>query len=144
MLAGREIVELHANRGAFVARPTAEQARDVFDARREIEPGIVRRGGGARTADGPRPARASTSRPRKARTAHRDRRHAIRLSGHFHVLLAEIAGNRVLERMVGELVTRTSLIIGLFGAPGTDNCRSGEHDRILDAIAPATKRRARG
>ena len=71
------------------------------------------------------------------REAHglRDRRHAIRLSGHFHVLLADIAGNRVLERMVGELVTRTSLIIGLFGAPGTDNCRSGEHDRILEAIA---------
>ena len=33
-------------------------------------------------------------------------------------MLAEIAGNRVLERMVGELVTRTSLIIGMFGARG--------------------------
>ena len=41
-VAGREIVELHANRGAFVARPTAQEARDVFDARRTIEPGIVR------------------------------------------------------------------------------------------------------
>ena len=73
VLAGREIVELHANRGAFVARPTPEQARDVFDARRAIEPGIVRRAiaraserdlppleehlrGGGRRARAPRPA----------------------------------------------------------------------------------------
>src|SRR5690242_6313196 len=43
VLANREIVELHANRGAFVAQPTAKQARDVFDARRAIEPRIVHR-----------------------------------------------------------------------------------------------------
>ena len=65
---------------------------------------------------------------------HGDRRHAIRLSGHFHVLLAEIAGNRVLERIVAELITRTSLIIGMFGGAGTDNCRSDEHLRMLHAI----------
>jgi DNA-binding GntR family transcriptional regulator len=134
VLAGREIVELHANRGAFVARPTAQQARDIFDARREIEPGIVRRAAArAQPADLLR-LREHLEAEQSAH-GHRDRRHAIRLSGHFHVLLAEIAGNKVLERMVGELVTRTSLIIGLFGSPGTDNCRSGEHDRILDAIA---------
>jgi DNA-binding GntR family transcriptional regulator len=133
VLAGREIVELHANRGAFVARPTPEQARDVFDARRAIEPAIVSRAAArAQAADLGR-LRAHLDAEQDAH-GHRDRRHAIRLSGHFHVLLAELAGNRVLQRMVGELVTRTSLIIGLFGAPGTDNCRSGEHDRIIDAI----------
>ena len=133
VLAGREIVELHANRGAFVAKPTPEQARDVFDARRAIEPGIVR-------------AAAARSRAQDVRRleehleaeagshGHRDRRHAIRLSGHFHVLLAEIAGNRVLERIVAELITRTSLIIGMFGGAGTNNCRSDEHDRMLQAI----------
>lgn len=134
VLAGREIVELHANRGAFVARPTPEQARDVFDARRAIEPGIVARA--AARAQAPDLGRLREHlEAEQGAHGHRDRRHAIRLSGHFHVLLAELAGNRVLLRMVGELVTRTSLIIGLFGAPGTDNCRSGEHDRILDAIA---------
>jgi DNA-binding GntR family transcriptional regulator len=134
VLAGREIVELHANRGAFVARPTPEQARDIFDARREIEPGIVRRAAArARPADLLRLREHMQA--EQGAHGHRDRRHAIRLSGHFHVLLAEIAGNKVLARMVGELVTRSSLIIGLFGAAGTDNCRSGEHDRILEAIA---------
>jgi len=33
VLANREVVELKTNRGAFVAQPTAKQARDVFEAR---------------------------------------------------------------------------------------------------------------
>ena len=117
VLAGREIVELHANRGAFVARPTPEQARDIFDARRAIEPGIVRRAIARATERDLRRLEEHLQAETGA-SGHRDRRHAIRLSGHFHVILAEIAGNRVLERMVGELVTRTSLIIGMFGGPG--------------------------
>jgi DNA-binding GntR family transcriptional regulator len=133
VLAGREIIELHANRGAFVARPTPEQARDIFDARRALEPGIVRRAA-ARAQRGDLQRLREHLEAEQGAHGNRDRQHAIRLSGHFHVLLAGIAGNRVLERMVGELITRTSLIIGLFGAPGTDNCRSGEHSRILDAI----------
>ena len=31
LLASREVVELRANRGAYVASPTADQAREVFD-----------------------------------------------------------------------------------------------------------------
>lgn len=133
VLAGRDIVELHANRGAFVARPTAEQARDVFDARRAVEPGLVHRAI-ARSTDRDLVRLAEHLRAETDARGHRDRRHAIRLSGHFHVIIAEIAGNRVLERLVGELVTRTSLIIGMFGEPGTDNCHVDEHERILEAI----------
>ena len=62
------------------------------------------------------------------------RRDAIRLSGQFHVLLAEVAGNTVALRMVKELVTRTSLIIGIFGAPGISNCRDDEHEQIVAAF----------
>jgi DNA-binding GntR family transcriptional regulator len=133
VLAGRDIVELHANRGAFVAQPTAEQARDVFDARRAIEPGLVRRAI-ARSKDRDLERLAEHLRAETSARDRRDRRHAIRLSGQFHVILAEIAGNRILERVVGELVTRTSLIIGMFGEPGTDNCHTDEHERILEAI----------
>jgi DNA-binding GntR family transcriptional regulator len=133
VLAGRDIVELHANRGAFVAQPTAEQARDVFDARRAIEPGIVHRAI-AQSDERDLDRLAEHLRAETNARGHRDRRHAIRLSGHFHVILAEIAGNRILERVVGELVTRTSLIIGMFGEPGTDNCHVDEHERILEAI----------
>ena len=133
VLAGRDIVELHANRGAFVAQPTAKQARDVFDARRAIEPGILHRAI-ARSNGRDLERLAEHLRAETNARGHRDRRHSIRLSGHFHVILAEIAGNRILERVVGELVTRTSLIIGMFGEPGIDTCHVDEHERILEAM----------
>ncbi|MCB1429360.1 MAG: FCD domain-containing protein, partial [Nitratireductor sp.] len=42
--------------------------------------------------------------------------------------------NEVMERMVKELVTRTSLIIGMYGASGTKNCHDDEHGEILEAL----------
>ena len=68
--------------------------------------------------------------------AHRQgrRNEAIRLSGQFHVHLCQIAGNSVMLRMMKELVTRTSLIIGIYGAPGMVNCRDDDHASIADAI----------
>src|SRR5579883_1908781 len=41
VLAQRGIVALHPNRGAFVASPTPDEARDVFEARRKIERSVV-------------------------------------------------------------------------------------------------------
>ena len=41
VLAERGVVTLHPNRGAFVASPDADEARDVFEARRAIERSIV-------------------------------------------------------------------------------------------------------
>lgn len=38
-------------------------------------------------------------------------------------------------RMVKELVTRTSLLIEIYGAPGGTNCRDDEHSDIVDAFA---------
>jgi DNA-binding GntR family transcriptional regulator len=70
----------------------------------------------------------------EAAHVNRHRRDAIRLSGQFHVHLAQIAANSVMLRMVKELVTRTSLIIGLFGRTGVSNCRDEDHAEILEAF----------
>lgn len=133
LLASREVVALQPNRGAFVASPSAEQARDVFEARLMIEPNVARlatqRATDADLANLQRHLRLEHE-------AHHGnkRRDAIRLSGQFHVLLAEIADNAVTLRMVKELVTRTSLIIGIFGSPGVSNCRDEDHDEIFAAF----------
>ena len=42
-LAHEQVVDLYPQRGAYVARPTIEQALHVFEARRLIEPELVRR-----------------------------------------------------------------------------------------------------
>ena len=133
LLSSREVVELHANRGAFVASPTAEQAREVFEARKALEPTIGR-------LAVQRATEADIERlDRHLEAEHRahlagNRHEAIRLSGQFHTMLAQIAGNSVMQRMMKELVTRTSLIIGIFGAPGIRNCRDDEHEQIVQAF----------
>ena len=42
MLAYEGLVKIERNRGAFVSNPSPEEAQQVFDSRRLIEPGIVR------------------------------------------------------------------------------------------------------
>lgn len=141
LLASREVVELHSNRGAFVARPTPEQAREVFEARLAIEPNVTRLAvERATAADIDALDRHLISEAK----AHSDgnRRDAIRLSGQFHTLLAQIAGNGVMLRMVKELITRTSLIIGIFGAPGVSNCRDDDHADLVSAFRERDGERA--
>ncbi len=133
LLASREVVELHANRGAFVASPTPDQAREVFEARLALEPNITRLAVQRASEDDI----AELSRLLEMEyVAHKERhRHdAIRLSGQFHTMLAQIAGNAILIRTIKELVTRTSLIIGLFGAPGLTNCRDDDHAAIVGSF----------
>lgn len=133
LLSSREVVELLPNRGAFVASPTAEQARDVFETRLMIEPNVARLAAERATSDDLAMLEQHLLLEHEAHKANR-RRDAIKLSGQFHVLLAEIAGNAVALRMVKELVTRTSLIIGIFGSPGVSNCRDEDHDSIFGAF----------
>ncbi|MCB2141636.1 MAG: GntR family transcriptional regulator, partial [Rhodobacteraceae bacterium] len=133
LLSSREVVELQPNRGAFVASPSAEQAREVFETRLMIEPNVARLAAERATpADIDRLARHLDLEADALR--HNRRRDAIRLSGQFHVHLAEVAGNSVALRMVKELVTRTSLIIGIFGSGGASNCRDEDHGEILEAL----------
>ena len=127
------MVDLRANRGAFVASPTAEQAAEIFEARLILEPDIARLAVQRATdAD----LDMLTRHLEEEYEAHRQgrRNEAIRLSGQFHVHLCQIAGNSVMLRMMKELVTRTSLIIGIYGAPGMVNCRDDDHASIADAI----------
>ena len=132
-LAERGIVTLHPNRGAFVASPSPAEARDVYQARRAIERSIVTRAAQEITGEQIAALRAHIT-AETAAGATGDRREAIRLSGLFHMKLAQIAGNPVLTRFLEELVARTSLIIALFGAPRLSSCSRDEHSALLAAL----------
>ena len=133
LLASREVVELHSNRGAFVARPTAKQAREVFEARLAIEPNVARMAAKRANAEDIKTLARHLELESQAHDSG-NRRDAIRLSGQFHTMLAQIAGNGVMLRMIKELITRTSLIIGIYGAPGVTNCRDDDHAELIDAL----------
>ena len=90
-LANERVVELIPQRGAFVLKPTAEQACDVFEARRLIEPGILRRLIERHDGDTLVKLRKHLRKEADARRMN-DKRAVVRLSGEFHLLLANLAG----------------------------------------------------
>jgi DNA-binding GntR family transcriptional regulator len=127
------IVTLHPNRGAFVAEPSIAEAQAVFAARRLMEPqlagSLVGRLGSAELQR----LRRHVAAEEAARGA-RDRHEAIKLSGEFHVLLAELSGNSVLTDIVRGLVARSSLIIALYQRAGTVDCAPDEHGELVEAL----------
>jgi DNA-binding GntR family transcriptional regulator len=140
-LAHEQIVELYPQRGAYVAKPTIEQARDVFEARRLIEPAVLRR-----LIDTVTPEKVARLRQHQELEAdarrRADKRAVIRLSGEFHTLAAELAGNSALARSMRELCMLTCLTIFLYDAPTSASCRDDEHRLIVDAVAKRDRPRA--
>lgn len=140
-LAHEQIVELYPQRGAFVAKPSIEQALDVFEARRLIEPAVIRRLIETLTPDKLARLRAHQELELDARRRD-DKRAVIRLSGEFHSLAAELAGNSALARSMRELSVLTCLMIFLYDAPTATSCRADEHSQIIEAIAKRDAPRA--
>lgn len=133
VLAGRKVVEIISNRGAYIASPTEKQSRDVFEARLAIEPSVIKLA--VRRANSDDLARVAKH-LEKEHIAHAssDRHDAIRLSGNFHIMLAEIADNDVMLNTIVDLVARASLIIGIYGATDVSSCRDDDHTELLDAF----------
>jgi len=129
-----QLVEIHANRGASVAQPSVEKAKDIFAARRIIESGLVAIVTRSVTATQLKKLRAAVHRE-KANERDGNRHVAIRLSGQFHLRIAEYAGNHALSRFLQELITRTELIIALYERPGTPLCSSDSHAALVELIA---------
>ncbi|MFP7674081.1 GntR family transcriptional regulator [Marivita sp. S0852] len=132
-LAAQKVVELRPNRGAYVATPSPQEAREVFEARRTIERTLARNVVERASAEDIRFMRENIAQEAQARAAN-DKPLELRLSRVFHMKLAKIAGNRVLERFLGELTLQTTLILGLYSAAGTSACAEDEHARIVDEI----------
>lgn len=136
MLSFEGLVRTERNRGAFVANPTPEEARQVFDSRRLIEPALAKA-----AAERIGPADVAAFRERLAQESElmsergaSARRAEIRASGDFHLLLAEVAGNAILQRFMEELVARSSLVIALYGRTGASSCGHSDHGSILKAL----------
>jgi DNA-binding GntR family transcriptional regulator len=127
------IVTLIANRGAFVSSPSVEEAREVFEARRLIEPDLVRRVAARATPADVRKLRDHVKLESAARRAN-DKRAIIRLSGDYHQIIADLAGNSFLARTMRELESLTCLVIILYDAPDVPSCPFDEHNAITDAI----------
>ncbi|SIT01712.1 transcriptional regulator, GntR family [Roseivivax lentus] len=132
-LAFEGLVEQEANRGASVAQPTVQDAEDLFTARKSIEVAIARIAAQNLTPQSVRKLEKHIARERAAQEKS-DWAKVVALSGEFHILIAEIAGNAPLRRYLNDLVVRESLIIQMFGTRQQDVCTRNEHAEILAAL----------
>ncbi|KXF92308.1 GntR family transcriptional regulator [Phaeobacter inhibens] len=141
LLSNQGIVDLQSNRGAYIACPDAKEANDVFEARLHIEPSIVK---DLVDYDDDRNLAALRDHVLSEKRAKEEgtRPEAIRLSGEFHVKMVAATGNDLLTKIIRELVTRTSLIVGLFGSGRGTSCREDEHEEIIRAIENKNKEKA--
>ena len=138
-LANEQVVTLTPNRGATIAQPTEQEAREVFEVRRLIEPSLVERFINQATEADMAQLKQCIDNEEAARLAG-DMRRAIRLSGEFHLLIAEGANHETLARILRELTSRTSLVLMTYSPAheferrDATACGCNEHRALLDAI----------
>ena len=136
------IVSIEKNRGAFVSRPTPADAREVFEARRLIEPTIVDRAIDAVSPDWLDRLQQHLAEERAAELRG-DARASIRLSGEFHRLIAAMAGHCIYLGFLKELIVRSSLIILLYRRHDAPACGTSHHAEIVTSIRKRDKIQAR-
>jgi DNA-binding GntR family transcriptional regulator len=140
-LAHDRVVVIQPNRGAQVAQPTVEEARQVFEARSLIEPRIAALAAGRATADDVAALRAHHD-EEDAAVQKGDQRRAIALSARFHNMIAGIGGQTILEAFLRELTSRSSLVVALYWRRKDATCERHAHSELIDAIAAHEAERA--
>lgn len=132
-LASEALVDIGNKRSATVAQPGLDEARAVFEVRRCLEAEAVRlvverwEPGMGATLEGH--VREEEKAMRAGRVPV-----SIRLAGEFHIRLAEMTGNPLLQRYLSDVVTRCSLILSVYGRPHSSDCAVTEHHQLIDAL----------
>ncbi|HEY3658807.1 MAG TPA: GntR family transcriptional regulator [Steroidobacteraceae bacterium] len=132
-LAHERVVTLMRNRGAMVSKPSVREAREVFAARRVIEANTVETFIKTATRKDVKRLQDHLAREEEA-WRNNDRRAILKLSGEFHLALAEAADNSILLELLRDLVSRSSLIIAVYQAPGASPCPPAAHRELTATL----------
>jgi DNA-binding GntR family transcriptional regulator len=127
------LVVLEPARGAFVATPTAEEARDVFEVRSILETAVTKQLCAVVTDEQIGQLREHLALERAAVDS-AEVPGRTRLLGDFHLVLAQMLGNQVLVQMLSELLTRSSLIALMRQSTQSAEESLDEHVAIVDAF----------
>lgn len=128
-----QLVVLEPARGAFVATPTVEEARQLFEVRKILETALTR-------ALVPVITERQIAQLRRHLQDEADAIQATDVSGRtrlladFHLVLAQMLGNEVLTRMLQELLVRSSLIALMYQSSHSAEASMAEHVAIVDAF----------
>lgn len=132
-MALQNIVTIEPNFGAIVATPSKRDGREIFIARQAIEPAVV-------ALITPEKIVAYSveileqQRNERAVIERHDMHDIVYELGKFHLLLARIAGNNVLESILFNLMVRSSLVTMLYRKTEIAFSHYDEHKAIVDAL----------
>lgn len=136
------IIELQKNRSAVVASPSPEEARQVFESRLMVETALLKTTIETITSKDLRRLRDHLQ-EEKFTLEQADIARWIRLTGQFHLLLAELAGNQLMYAFLEQLVFQTSLIVALYGThSATPNCSGDDHLKLVNALESGDQTKA--
>jgi DNA-binding GntR family transcriptional regulator len=136
-----KLITLEPARGARVAEPSVDEARQVFDTRNLIEAAMIRRAATELT-----PAQIAELRAHLQAEGLAVKRTDVsgrtRLLADFHVVIARMLGNEVLADIVSDLVSRSSLIALMYQSAHSAEYSASEHVAIVDALEARDARAA--
>ncbi|WP_136617950.1 MULTISPECIES: GntR family transcriptional regulator [Mesorhizobium] len=132
-LADDGLAQIERNRGAFVAKPSMQEAMEIYDALTLVEQGVA-----AQLSDRLGPAgwaelRQHVERQRQAVAAGNDALADV-LGQEFHTVFVRLSRNKVMQEIHAQLVRRTTLLRSLITAD-FDYCNLlDDHSRVVDLL----------
>ena len=133
-LSQNRLIKLEPARGAFVAAPSVDEAKQVFSVRRMLECEMTRAFVRQVTPSKIRALREHVAQEKQA-VANQDVPGRTELLGDFHVRMAELMGNDVLAEMLRELISRCALITLMYQSDHAAEHSNAEHAEIVKALA---------
>ena len=136
-----KLVTLEPARGARVAEPSVEEARQVFEVRKLLEAAMVKRAAIELTPGHIAELRGHLQQEQAA-VQRTDVSGRTRLLADFHVVLAQMLGNQALADILRDLVSRCSLIALMYQSAHSAEHSFEEHVAIVDALEKRDTRAA--
>lgn len=134
LLEQRKLVVIRPNKGAEIAEPTEQQAKEVFQARRMVEKEVIALACQRCSAEHLKQLQTHLQIEARARQT-QDRHGLIRATGEFHIMLAEIAGNQFYLDFLRQLIALSSLILEKYQSEQHHHCDETHHTQLVDLIA---------
>lgn len=134
-LSQNRLVRLEVARGAFVATPSVEEARQVYAVRRTLEVQLMRDLANRITPGEIELMRAHVQAEREATKLSGNLLQRTDLLGDFHVELAKISKNELLAELLTDLISRCALITLMYQSRSAAQHSTNDHEDILNALA---------
>lgn len=133
-LSQKRLVTLEPSRGAFVASPSADEARQVFAVRRMLEVELTRAFVRAATPAHIDDLRAHVAQEQAAVSCD-DVANRTELLGDFHVRMAQLIDNEVLAEVLRDLLARCAIATLMYQSSSAAHDSAAEHAALVECFA---------